>query len=74
MFALGLLLLTLFLLTASSFAIPALSRQAKERWPHTAFLGTPPGLPPIALRYNHFFHHTPAKANHYNETLLGHGE
>lgn len=66
MFVLGLLLLTLFLLTASSFAIPAFSRQPKELWPHTVFPGTVPGPPPIGLRYNQFFQYTPAKTNQNN--------
>src|SRR6202140_3202699 len=112
-FVLSLLLLTFFITTASSFAIPAFSRQygtscttchvdypklndfgkafkdagfkfpkddesflkippvmlgapaQKEPWPHTGFPGTIPGLPPIGLRYNHFFQYTSANANNY---------
>ena len=114
MFTLSLLLVMLWLVSASSFAIPAFSRQygtscttchldfpklndfgkafkdagfkfpkddesflkvppvmlgapaQKELWPHTVFPGTIPGLPPIGLRYNHFFQYTPNSANNYN--------
>ena len=114
LFLIAVVLLTLFVLSSSSFAIPAFSRQygtscttchldypklndfgkafkdagfkfpkddesflkvppvmlgapaQKDLWPHTVFPGTIPGLPPIGLRYNHFFQFTPNSANNYN--------
>lgn len=45
----------------------------KDLWPHTIWPGSIPGLPPIGLRYNHFFQVLSRNRNAFNNQLLGTG-
>jgi hypothetical protein len=38
----------------------------KEQFPHTIWPGTIPGLPPVGLRYNHFFQVVSSNRNNFN--------
>ncbi len=38
----------------------------KELWPHSIWPGTIPGLPPVGLRYNHFFQVVSNNRNNFN--------
>jgi hypothetical protein len=38
----------------------------KELWPHSIWPGTIPGLPPVGLRYNHFFQVVSDNRNNFN--------
>ena len=38
----------------------------KELFPHSIWPGTIPGLPPVGLRYNHFFQVVSANRNNFN--------
>jgi len=39
----------------------------KELFPHSIWPGTIPGLPPVGLRYNHFFQVVSANRNNFNQ-------
>ena len=41
----------------------------KDLWPHTIWPGTIPGLPPIGLRYNHFFQVVSRNRNSFNNQI-----
>ena len=41
----------------------------KDLWPHTIWPGSIPGLPPIGLRYNHFFQVLSRNRNAFNNQL-----
>jgi hypothetical protein len=41
----------------------------KDLWPHSIWPGTIPGLPPIGLRYNHFFQVVSKNRNNFNAQI-----
>lgn len=41
----------------------------KDLWPHTIWPGSIPGLPPIGLRYNHFFQVVSGNRNNFNSQI-----
>lgn len=41
----------------------------KDLWPHSIWPGTIPGLPPMGLRYNHFFQVVSANRNAFNNQI-----
>jgi len=43
----------------------------KDLWPHTIWPGSIPGLPPIGLRYNHFFQVVSKNRNAFNAQIPG---